>query len=314
MQDMVNGFDVPMLGLGKSDWLETLENIVDEHGYFQPLGDRHYATLVEEKPILLVTFETIQGVQNRGDSGQPLGFELVRELGWSHLCVLSDGDTWFRDPAVYAYFDRLADDGFFDEFENVLFYGAGPCGYAAAAFSVTAPGARVVTINPQATLDPSMADWDRRYTEARRLCFTDRYGFAPEMIEAADQAFVLYSRDQQEDAMHATLFHADNVERLALPRLGPDPEAQLLEMQVLFRILVQANIGKLTRASFFKLMRARRNHLPYLRHLLKQLKQGNRFLLTALLCANVTARMRAPQFEKTLTELDAAASEGRLSA
>ena len=67
---------------------------------------------------------------------------MVREHRWSHMALISDSDTWFRDPAVYGWFDRLVDEGFFDEFDRVLFYGAGPCGYAAAAFSVSAPGAQ----------------------------------------------------------------------------------------------------------------------------------------------------------------------------
>lgn len=313
MQELVNGFDVPMLGLGKAEWLETLEGIAEEHGYFQYLGPKHYTTLVEKKPILLVTFETIEGIQKHGGSGQPLGFEMVREFGWSHLCVLSDGDTWFRDPAVYAYFDRLADDGFFDEFEDVLFYGAGPCGYAAAAFSVTSPGAKVVVVNPQATLDPSWASWDKRHLKARRLSFTDRYGYAPDMLEAADKAFILYSKHSAEDAMHATLFQRENTELLALPNLGAFPVLQLVNMRVLQRTLAQANSATLTRQSFFNLMRARRDNGPYLRHLLRRLKLERRFLLTALLCANVTSRMRAPAFEKALNELDTAATEGRLA-
>ena len=89
-------------------------------------------------------------------------------LGWSHLCLLSHGDTWFRDNRVYGYFDRLIDDGFFDEFEQVIFYGAGACGYAAAAFSVAAPGAKRGDARPQATLDPRVAEWDDRYLHMRR--------------------------------------------------------------------------------------------------------------------------------------------------
>jgi hypothetical protein len=42
------------------------------------------------------------------------------------------------------------DDGFFDEFEQVIFYGSGSSGYAAAAFSVAAPGATVIAVQPQA--------------------------------------------------------------------------------------------------------------------------------------------------------------------
>ncbi|WP_372887891.1 phosphoadenosine phosphosulfate reductase, partial [Shimia sp.] len=285
MQDCPNGFDTPMLGLAGTDWLARLEEIAEEHGHFQPLGGDHWASFVEDKPILLVTFETIAGIAERGDTGQPLGFELVRELGWSHLCLLSQGDSWFRDPAVYGYFDRLGDDGFFDDFETVIFYGAGPCGYAAAAFSVAAPGARVVALNPQATLDPRLTGWDRRYPGARRLDFNDRYGFAPDMIEAACQAFVIHTRDAPLDAMHAALFRRANVQLLPVPDFGRPLEAALLEMQLLFRILAQASVGRLTVQSFARLIRTRRDFLPYLRHLRSHLLESDRVWLTALLCA-----------------------------
>ena len=110
MQDSPNGFDTPMLGLPNAAWLRQLKDVVEKPGHFQPLGRQHCAALIEDKPVLLVTFETIDGIQSRADTGQPLGWELVRELGWSHLCILSNGDTWFRDPAVYAYFDKLKAD------------------------------------------------------------------------------------------------------------------------------------------------------------------------------------------------------------
>ncbi|MCP4820726.1 MAG: phosphoadenosine phosphosulfate reductase, partial [Shimia sp.] len=256
MQDSPNGFDAPMLGLKKAEWLAKLEEVAEEHGHFHPLGERHCATLIEDKPVLLVTFETIQGIQKRGDTGQPLGFELVRELGWSHLCLLCDGNTWFRDPEVIAYFDRLTDDGFFDEFDQVIFYGAGTCGYAAAAFSLAAPGATVIAIKPQATLSPDMAGWDHRFPAARRKSFSGRYGFAPDMLGGSDQAFVIYDPLEDLDAMHAALFRRRNVELLGIPRMGSQPEPHLLEMQILFRILAKAGAGKLNRETFFKLYRA----------------------------------------------------------
>lgn len=313
MQDSPNGFDVPMLGLETTDWLEKLEVIAEEHGYFQPLGQNHWATFVEDKPTLVVTFETIADIQARQDTGQPLGFEMVREFGWSHLCVLSEGESWFRDPAVYAFFDRLGDDGFFDEFETVLFYGAGPCGYAAAAFSVAAPGARVVALNPQATLDTRFAGWDNRFPMARRLSFGDRYGFAPQLLEAAEEAFVIYTNSSSFDAMHATMFRQQNVELLPVQEFGIPIEAALLDMQVLFRILAKAATGKLTRQSFYKLMRARRDCLPYMRHLRMNLMAANRIWLTALLCASVATRHNAPKFRNTLIQLEQDAIAGRLA-
>ena len=312
MQDMPNGFDTPMQGLRTPQWLEKLEDIAEERGYFQTLGPNHFATFIEDKPTLVVTFETIKGIQARGDTGQPLGFELVRELGWSHLCILSQDQSWFRDPAIYAFFDRISDDGFFDEFDNVLFYGAGPCGYAACAYSVAAPGARVVALNPQATLTPSLAGWDKRFEGSRRMSFADRYGYAPDMIDAADKAHIFYTPGVPEDTIHAALFRRSNVELYELPRLGAAPEKTLLEMQLLFRILVQAATGKLTRHRVFRMLRARRDSRRYLCTLLNRVQAANHPLLAAMLCANVVSRMHAPRFARTLAALEKAAAEGRL--
>ena len=49
------------------------------------------------------------------------------------------------------------DDGFLDQFDDVIFYGCFAGGYAAAAYSVSYPMATVIAINPQATLNPSIA-------------------------------------------------------------------------------------------------------------------------------------------------------------
>ncbi len=313
MQDSANGFDTPMLGLSRVEWLAQLEAVAEEHGHFQSLGKQHWATLIEDKPVLLVTFETIDGIQKRDDTGHPLGWELVRELGWSHLCILSDGDTWFRDPAVYAYFDRLADDGFFDEFDEVVFYGAGSCGYAAAAYSISAPDAQVVAVRPQATLSPSLTSWDRRYPQTKKLSFDGRYGFAPDMAAAADRCFVIYDPKQDLDAMHAALFARENTVLLPTPTLGVSPEEDLLEMQILYRVLVKAGAGTLSRAAFYKLYRARRSHLAYLDRLLHAVSQKRRPMLTALLCANVARRLREPRYLRHLDSLVQDADQGRLA-
>lgn len=313
MQDSPNGFDTPMLGLKKWQWLAKLEEVAEEHGHFHQLGKSHCATLIEDKPVLLVTFETMRGIQKQSDTGQPMGWELVRELGWSHLCIMSDGDTWFRAPEVIAYFDRLVDDGFFDEFEHVVFYGAGSCGYAAAAFSLAAPGATVVAISPQATLAPDMAGWDKRWPAARGLSFSGRYGYAPDMLGGAEKAFIIFDPKEDLDAMHAALYRRRNVELLPIPRFGARPEPHLLRMQILFRILAKAGAGKLTRHAFFKLFRARRNYVKYLNRLMSDIEAQNRPYIKALLCANVARRLHEPRFMRKLDLLVRAADEGRLA-
>lgn len=310
MQDTANSFDEQMKTLGRADWLAALEQIGEENGFYERLGKRHAAAFIDDGPTLLVTFESRQGIQALSDTGQPLGFEMARATGWSQLAVICEGDTWFRDRAVYAFFDRMTDDGFFDEFDKVVFYGAGPCGYAASAFSVAAPGATVVAIQPQATLDPRMTNWDERFFDHRHLDFTTRYGYAPDMLDAAEQGFVIFDPRQTLDAMHAALFRAPNVTLLRAPFMGGVLQSSFLDMTLLFRILARAGAGKLTPHWFFAMLRARRNYPPYLRNLLATLDRDGRDGLTEMLCENVLKRMKAPRFRRKLDELRGTADDG----
>ncbi|PIE10904.1 MAG: phosphoadenosine phosphosulfate reductase [Rhodobacterales bacterium] len=314
MQDTPNTFDTPLAGLGKADWLTRLADIAEHRGHFQPLGRKHLATFVDEGATLLVSFETIQGIRTLSDTAQPLGWELTRALGWSSLSIISEGDTWFRDRAVFGYFDRLIDDGFFEEFERVIFYGAGPCGYAAAAFSVASPGATVVAIQPQATLDPRVTEWDDRFVELRRTSFTDRYGYAPDMLDAADHAFVIYDPEVELDAMHAALFTRPNVTKFRARFMGSSIQSELLDLQILFRLLAKAGNDKLDVQSFATLMRARRNHPPYLRGLLAALDRADRPYLATMMCRNILKRQdNAPRFARRLAQLEREARDGNIT-
>lgn len=312
MLETENAFDDSMLDLSDDEWLIRLAEIGEEEGYFQHLGERHSAVFIDKKPQLLVTFETMASAQTSTDQGQPMGFDLVRALGWSHLALISDGDTWFRHDAVYGLFDRLIDDGFFEEFDNVVFYGKGSCGYAAAAFSVSCPGSTVIAIQPQATLEPRLTHWDERFHPLRLLSFTDRYGFAPDMLEAAERAFIMYDPADTFDAMHAALYRRPNVTPIRLHHMGGDLESHLVEMQILYRMLAKAMSRTLTPTAMYKLMRARRDHLTYLRAFAHDLRQRERHTYEALVLRNITRRMRAPRLAQRLRDLEAQAEKGKL--
>ncbi len=303
MTDQTPTLETSLADLPRQEWLALAEEIADEDGYVESLGKRHNAIFIEEGPTLLVTFETLQGIQALSDLGQPLGWEMIRDHGWSHLCITSNGDTWFRDKAVYGYFDRLIDDGFFDDFDNVVFYGAGPCGYAAAAYSVSAPGARVVAIQPQATLDPRITEWDDRFTDMRIHDFTTRFGYAPEMLDAAEHAHVFYDPREQLDAMHAALFTRSNVTKLRMRFMGNALQTDLLEMGIWADVLKSAAEDSLSEQHFARIYRARRDYRPYLRNLLDVLEGDDREPLIEALCSNVISRMRARRFALKLRDI-----------
>lgn len=294
----------------RASWLATVDQIGEEEGYFQTVGTRHWALFIDDSPTLLVSFETIDSARAR--PGQmPLGHTMAAEQGWSHLCLIADDQTWFRDPAVYAYFDRLVDDAFFEDFDRVLFYGAGPAGYAACAFAVCAPGARVLALNPLATLNPALTGWDDRYKAARRLDFTSRFGYAPDMVDGADHVTVIVDPRQRLDAMHAALFHAPYVTTLPARHAGPELEATMTRLGILGDLIGQACAGSLTRSSFATLWRKRRDDLGYLKSLQQSL--AGRVDREIMLCRNLALRLDLPRFRKRLAELTArkaARSEG----
>ncbi len=314
MQDATNSIDTSLAGLKSAEWKERLIAQAEDNGMHQQLGEHHFATFIDQKSTLIVTFETMQGIRTLSETAQPFGFELAKAQGWSHLCIVSDGDTWFRCPRIYGFFDQLVDDGFFEEFDTVVFYGAGPCGYAAAAFSVASPGAIVVAIQPQATLDPYLTEWDDRFPQIRRTSFNDRYGYAPDMLDAAEQAFVIYDPREELDAMHATLYERPNVTRLRMRGMGGALQTRLFEMKILYRILAMAGVGKLTEHVFYNLYRVRRDNPAFLHGLRIRTDSDERYYLLTLLCRNVTSRMNAPRFRRRLDALEkqAAAGEFRL--
>ena len=310
MQDLAKTLEVSLAEISKRDWLTALAELSEENGHFQPLGKKHFSSYIAGSETLLVTFESYDGIQRISPNAHPLGWEVAKVLGWSSLSVMSDGQSWFRDREVYAYFDDLIDDGFFEEFDNVVFYGAGPCGYAAAAYSIAAPGACVLALQPQATLDPRVAEWDERFIRQRRLDFTSRYGYAPDMIDAAQEAFVIYDPEELEDAMHAALFTRPNVHKLRLRHAGSALQFSLRNMKILSRLIALGGTGRLTPEIFAKLARARREDRQYLRNLLRHLDDKGRTKLAHALCKNVTTRMDGvPAFERRLKGLETRLAE-----
>jgi hypothetical protein len=259
------------------------------HGRFETLGPDHGALFVEDGPRLLVSFEFAPPGSRGADL--PLGLELAQRRGWSALCIVAHVPRWFRDTPVQDHFDHLAETSFFDDFEQVLFYGAGMGGYGAAAYSLAAPGATVLALSPQATLDPARAGWDGRFRRARRLDFTDRYGFAPDMAEAAARVFILHDPWELADAIHAGMFSRPHMIPLRARGLGPAPEAGLSALNLLRPVVEAAMAGELTPQGFAAQYRARRAHAPYLTALVARTEALSRPRLTARIARWLIARM-----------------------
>lgn len=286
MNDLVDDRALQVAELRRG-WLRHLEGL-GKRGHFVALGKQHWSLFEERGPTLLVTFESFTQLLQGPFREMPVAQQLAAAKGWSHLSLLAEGRTWYRSRRVWSYFDRLVDEAFFEDFDQVVFYGAGMGGYAACAFSVVAPGARVLAVRPVATLDPRFAGWDHRFLEDRRADFRSRYGYGPDMLDAAHRAWVVHDPAVDEDAMHAALYRKKHVTYLDCRHLGPAPEGPLDQMGALAPLLQASVEGNLDAKLWARLWRARRGNAVWLRNMAAKLAESpsrlreGRFLRLAL--------------------------------
>jgi len=297
--------------VSQGDWRTSLKEMGREKGFYEELGEQHTALFVEGGDTLIVTFENLDHVYNFTDDRMPWGYGFVTSRGWSMLGMMAHDWTWYRDEAVFDFFDRLRDEGFFDRFKQVVFYGASMGAYAAAALSAAAPGATVILIAPQATLCREIAPWETRYVKAWRRNFNGRYGYAPDGLKSAKDAYLFYDPRMAQDAMHATLFSGDNLTKFRCRFLGHRMASLWLQMGVLKDVIDGCVDGSLTKTRFYALMRKRRDSGRFMRELLEIVESRGRPALTAYFCEAVLSRRRGPKFRQALQRAQAVLEKQR---
>ena len=261
-------------------WGQIARDLAGKDGFYRPGPEGHSFLYMPRDPdVLVVTFDNLDIAMNKRADRRPWGYEFIEKQGWSMLGVLAGGWTWYRNAWVSEEFDRLRDSGFFARFKRVVFYGASMGGYAAAAFSGACPGADVVAISPQSTVDKSVVPWETRYSTVWGRDFTGPYGDAAEVSHAARRVTILFDPYEPLDAAHAARFTAPNVMKLRTPLLGHRLGSSLHQMGILTPIILAALDGSLTEAEFYTRLRARKSFPRYQRELFdRALARGHRNL------------------------------------
>ncbi|MFD2174200.1 hypothetical protein [Rhodobacter lacus] len=257
------------------DWAGIARALAGPEGFYTA-NARHSFLYIPRGKTLVVTFDNLDIAMGKREDRRPWGFDFIEKQGWSMLGVMAGGWTWYRDPWVSDEFDRLAAQGFFAQFERVVFYGASMGGYAACAFSGACPGADVVAISPQSTVDRAVVPFETRYKVVWDADFSGKYGDAARVSGAARRIVLLYDPYEPLDAGHANRFTAPNVMKLRAPLLGHRLGSSLNQMGVLSPIILAALAGTLTEAEFYRRLRARRDFPRYQRELFERaLKKGH---------------------------------------
>ena len=281
--------------------LANLATLAGDDGWLRALGPRHHAMFRPAGETLIVEFEGIGRLMNR-EGNRPWSLEMARKRGWSVLTIISHGRTWYRDAEVIEFFDELTDDGFFDDFENVVFLGSDVRGYAAAAYSVAAPGSTVFLVSPLATLDRDITPWETRFRSDRKLSFGPRYGYAPGMLDAAGKVFVISDPTETLDSMHASLFRGPHVVHLPAPHGGANLEPRLEAMGIYDRLVAGAEAGALTPLRWAQLWRARHRDPVWLTNVMRKIDGMNRPWLQAVFNGAMLDATGAPAARRRLND------------
>lgn len=250
-------------------WAEIARGLAGPEGFYHDNG-MHSFLFIPRGETLVVTFDNLDIAMNKREERRPWGYSFIEKQGWSMLGVMANGWTWYRDPWVFEQFDRLATEGFFRRFARVVFYGASMGGYAACAFAPAHPGADVVAISPQSTLDKALVPWETRYKTAWGRDFSGKYGDAAQASRAAGRVALIFDPYEPLDAGHADRFEGDNVMKLRAPLLGHRLGSSLQQMGILNPIILAALDGSLRESDFYRALRARHLFPRYQRELFQR--------------------------------------------
>lgn len=258
-------------------WSEIAQGLARADGFFTEGPKGHsFLHVPRSSDVLVVTFDNLDIAMNKRTDRRPWGYDFIEKQGWSMLGVLAGGWTWYREPWVAETFDRLRDEGFFRRYKRVVFYGASMGGYAAAAFSAACPGADVVVISPQSTLDKSVVPFETRYHTAWGFDYSGPYGDAAEASRDARAVTILYDPYEPLDSGHVARFTGDNVIKLRCPLMGHRLGSALSQMGLLSRTILAALSGTLEPADFYRDLRARHRFARYQKELFRRALARNR--------------------------------------
>lgn len=165
--------------------------------------------------VLIISFDNLATI-DEGFPRLPWMYHRLQPLGYAVLGVQSHAKDWFRLPAAPQMLRDLTAQGFFAGFSRIVMLGASMGGFAALNFASLVPGARVIALSAQSTMNQDIAPFEARFPFAvRKSNWTD-----PDFLDAAQAvtpyAALLFDPFTPEDRQHAARMAGGMVQHLHL--------------------------------------------------------------------------------------------------
>ena len=149
-------------------------------------------------------------------------------------------------------------------------------GFAALSFASFVPGATIVSLSPQSTLDPKLVPWEPRFAKGRKGDWTLPCSDAAKTIGKAKRAYVLFDPYVALDLKHVDRLPAKNLIKLKAFWFGHKTAVVLRRLDTIKPFMRGAIQGTLTEAEFYAMIRGRKDLLLYRRNMEAHLEAKQR--------------------------------------
>ena len=240
-------------------WFDELRPGGEGEGFLE--RNLRHSLLYVRRPVnrLLVTFDNLSNVNDTSPDREPWGFKYAQDVNISHLGVMAHVADWYRDIDLIERFRKLAAEGFFDGYDRVVFAGVSMGGFASIAFGSLVPGAHVVAVNPQSTLNTDLVPWETRYEGGRRQDWTLPLSDAAVLTEGLGRVNIFYDPYHALDKQHVARFAGDNINIFNCRHSDHKTAVFLRKIGALKPVMQAAIFDELDPVEFYGLYRARRD-------------------------------------------------------
>ena len=238
----------------------------------------HHVLFARRSGHLVVSFDNKQQDKRNGQI-YPWAFDFLKKGEFSHMGVMvNEKNDWFRDPALFDYFDDLRDRGFFQDFETVTFFGSSMGGFGALSFAEAASNAHALVYSPQSSLDKAVVPWEGRYDNAwaRGNWVDPRYRDAAKPMKKIKHADIFYDPLHLLDRRHAMRLKGPNVNLHSCYFTGHNTGRILTLMPEFSRYIQSLLRHEKPNIAFKEQWRERHHSQSYVRLLLDQALEAKR--------------------------------------
>ncbi len=240
---------------------------------FRIAGQTSHLWFAPQSDTLIVSFDNLATLDHPLPR-KPWIYNQVTALGYSILGVQSERKDWFRKTDAPDLLKSLADTGFFDSFEQIIFAGASMGGFAAINYAPLVPRARVLALSPQSTMNTVIAPFERRFTWAvRNSDWTDPiYLDAADAIPDVEHATIVYDPFVDEDKRHAERLIGPNVQMIPIAHSTHEAVRTVMKSGAFDAMLQEFVANGRLGHQFWRAMRGRRTSRKWARALVNNLQ------------------------------------------